>query len=63
MAKGKGSLITSKISVMPMEDVEGVSTECFGGGDFASSSWLDSTIFHFLGTEGFGDILEILVSS
>jgi hypothetical protein len=31
MVKGKGSVITSKISVMPIEVDEGVSIECFGG--------------------------------
>jgi hypothetical protein len=36
MAKGKGSVITSRISVMPMEDAEGVSTVCFSGEDFSS---------------------------
>jgi hypothetical protein len=36
MAKGKGLVITSKISVMLMEDVEGVLTERFGGEEFSS---------------------------
>lgn len=62
MAKGKGSVITSRIFVTLMEDVEGVSTVRFGGEDFSSSARFDSTIFRFLGTEGFGVILEMLVS-
>jgi hypothetical protein len=51
MAKGKDSVITSKIFVMPMEDAEGVSIERFGGEDFFSLSCLDSTIFRFLDTK------------
>jgi hypothetical protein len=51
MMKGKDSVITSKISVMPIEVAEGVSVECFGGEDF-SSSRLDSTILRFLDVEG-----------
>ena len=62
MAKGKGSVITSRISVTPMEDVEGVSTVWFGGIDFSSSLRFDPTDSRFLSTEGFDFNLEILVS-
>jgi hypothetical protein len=52
--KGKGSVITSKISITPIEVSEGVSAECFGGEDLSSSSWLDDIIFLFLDAEGSG---------
>jgi hypothetical protein len=60
MVKGKGSAITSKISVMPIDVAEGVSAECFVGEDF-SSSRLDSTIFRFLDAEGSGDNFGLFV--
>jgi hypothetical protein len=62
MAKGKGSVITYRISVTSMEDVEGVSTVCFGGEDFSSSERFDSTVYYFLDTKSFGTILGISVS-
>jgi hypothetical protein len=62
MSKGKSLVITSRISVTPIEDAEGVSTVRFSGEDFSSSARFDSTVFCFLGTEGFGVILEISVS-
>jgi hypothetical protein len=51
--KGKGSVITSKISVTPIEVVEGVYVECFGGEDLCSSR-LDAIIFLFFDAEGSG---------
>jgi hypothetical protein len=53
MVKGKGSVITSKISVTPIEVAEGVSEECFRGEDL-SSSRLNDIIFHFLDAKGSG---------
>jgi hypothetical protein len=44
---------------MLIEVAEGVSTECFGGEDFSSSSQLDSAIFCFLDVEGSGENFSI----
>jgi hypothetical protein len=54
IVKGKGSVITSKISVTPIEVAEGVYIECFGGEDLSSSSRLDDIIYLFLDVEGSG---------
>jgi hypothetical protein len=62
MVKGKGSVIISKIYVMPIEGAEGVSTERLGGEDFSSSSRIDSIFFRFLDTEGSGDIFGLFDS-
>jgi hypothetical protein len=59
IAKGKDSAITSRISVMPIEDAKGVSTTCFRGVDSSSSARLDSICLRFLSFEGFGFSLAI----
>jgi hypothetical protein len=47
IVKGKGSVITSGISITLIEVIEGVSAECFGR-EGPSSPWLDGTVLWIL---------------
>jgi hypothetical protein len=53
IVKGKGSVITSEISITLIEVTEGVSAQCFGR-EGPSSPWLDGTVLLFFDGEGFG---------
>jgi hypothetical protein len=62
IAKGKGSVITSRISVTTIEEVEGVSRTCFDGAGIFFSTQLASEDFRFLRPEDFGPNLETSTS-